>query len=126
VPADLAFARTCYDHLAGTVAVGITNELMRSGLVQLVDTVPTVTRSGRSCFARLGLSADQRTGQRPALRRCLDWSERRPHLGGALPAQLLEFMLDQRWFVPKRPSRALWLTDTGRTSLKAVFGYAAP
>jgi DNA-binding transcriptional ArsR family regulator len=126
VPADLAFARTCYDHLAGTVAVGLTDRLVVTGAVKLDDGNLSVTRAGRGLFTRLGLDVDTPSARRPVVRSCLDWSERRPHLAGALPARLLGYMLEEKWFTRKASGRALWLTDTGRSGLQAAFGYDAP
>jgi DNA-binding transcriptional ArsR family regulator len=124
VPQDLAFARTCYDHLAGSIAVGITDELAASGRIVFVDLQPHLTDTGIVFFESLGLPEPPPTSRRATIRRCLDWSERKPHLGGALPAGLLQYMLSEKWFARKQSGRALRLTDSGRQGPQEVFGYA--
>ncbi len=125
VPADLAYARSCYDHLAGTVAVGLTDHLVDKGLVEYIDTAAHLTSSGEDLFSELGFVTKAISG-RPALRRCLDWSERKTHLAGGVPAQLLDIMIEQRWFLRSATRRGLQLTDTGRAGLIDQFGYHAP
>jgi DNA-binding transcriptional ArsR family regulator len=119
VPADVAFARTCYDHLAGTVAVGLADHLAATGMVVAGD--PALTDAGRDVLAGLGVALD-----RPGLRRCLDWSERRPHLAGPVAARLLDRFVEDRWVVRAGGSRAVRLTAAGRAGLADVFGFVAP
>jgi hypothetical protein len=126
VPAALVYARRCYDHLAGTLAVGLTEHLAATGAVVLVDLAPELTPAGASLFESIGVGSDPAGGRRPPVRRCLDWSERRPHLAGEAPAALLTYLLEQRWLRPKRINRAMELTGTGRAGLQEVFGYRAP
>lgn len=130
VPADLAYARTCYDHLAGTVGAGLTQRLLVAGAIEGDERNLSLTCAGRALFSQLDLGLDldleATSARRPVVRSCLDWSERRPHLAGKLPARLLDHMLDAKWFTRKASSRALWLTDTGRNGLQATFGYVAP
>ena len=126
VPGDLALARSCYDHLAGAIAVGLTEALNRMGAIEFVDLDPRLTETGASFFSQFDLAEPPSSSRRPAVRRCLDWSERKPHLGGALPAQFLDFMLREKWFVRKGSSRALRITEAGRAGLEEAFGYLAP
>lgn len=126
-PPRLRQARTCYDHLAGTVGVHLHDRLLALGWLAAGpgsrdgDLAPTA--AGRKGFAELGIDLDALQ----ALRRrfgygCLDWSERRPHLGGALGAALLETALRRKWFARDLDSRILAVTARGRTELAARFG----
>ena len=120
----MVFARTCYDHLAGVVAVGLTNAMVDRGDIEFVDTAATITPQGRAHLAAMGVS--DASSNRQEVRRCLDWSERQPHLAGAIPANLLNHMLGQRWFIRRPSNRALELTTTGRDELADHFNYVAP
>ncbi|GHF75947.1 DNA-binding transcriptional ArsR family regulator [Amycolatopsis bartoniae] len=102
----LAFARTCYDHLAGTLGVALRDGLVRAGLVD-VQAGLTLTSRGREVLAELGVPVPE-AGRRPLLRDCLDWTERRDHFGGALPAALLDHALGEGWVV-REPHRAIRL-----------------
>ncbi|MFC0107591.1 ArsR/SmtB family transcription factor [Kibdelosporangium aridum] len=99
----LAAARTCYDHLAGALGVAI-----RDGMAakRLLDTSSglSLTRAGRTVLRQLGVVAPETT--RPMLRDCLDWTERREHLSGALPAALLGKALGDGW-LERRPDRGI-------------------
>lgn len=112
--AALRDARTCYDHLAGRVGVGVTERLVRLRLLQDADASYLVTRRGEAWFHELGVDVDEvRASRRGFAPRCLDLTERRPHLAGALGAALAD-AVKQRGFVRPRPgSRALRLTDAG-------------
>ena len=114
----LAVARTCYDHLAGAWGVAVYDGLTRTGLLGTVDGV-VLTPAGRAWFAEVcGQSAASSPGRRPAVRACLDWTERRTHLGGAVGAALLRRALEDAWFVrdPAVP-RALTVTPHGRRTM---------
>lgn len=100
----LAFARTCYDHLAGTLGVALRDGLLRTGLID--DHAGLVlTDRGAERLHELGIlaapnppgSRSASRGGRPALRPCLDWTERREHLGGAVPAAILDHAVDAGW-----------------------------
>jgi DNA-binding transcriptional ArsR family regulator len=122
VPSDLAFARSCYDHLAGTVAVAMNDRLIEIGAISCHDTHPQLTDAGRDLFGAIGIAPQSvPRASRPVVRYCLDWSERRHHLGGALPAALLTQMISERWCT-RRSSRALQFTDLGRQHLRDQFG----
>jgi DNA-binding transcriptional ArsR family regulator len=122
VPSDMAFARSCYDHLAGTVAVALADRLIEIGAIAYDDTLPRLTDIGRDLFAAIGIIPISPVGAtRPVVRHCLDWSERRHHLGGALPAALLSHMLSERWCT-RRSSRALRFTELGRHHVREQLG----
>src|SRR5262249_17310176 len=112
--AALRAARTCYDHLAGIVAVTLAEGLERRRLLVARDAnLYEVTRDGERWFTgTLQIDvAELARGSRPLARRCVDWTERRPHLAGALGASVLGRFLEQRWIARVRGSRAVRLTD---------------
>ncbi|HVV10366.1 helix-turn-helix domain-containing protein [Amycolatopsis sp.] len=104
----LAFARTCYDHLAGTLGVALREGMLSSGIIAVDDGL-ALTPHGREVLTGLGVDIPAR-GRRPLLRDCLDWTERRDHLGGALPAALLTHAVDKGW-LRREPHRAIRLAD---------------
>ncbi len=126
-PNRLRSARTCYDHLAGTVGVSLHDRFKALGWLSTVskpgDNYYDVTASGTKAFEALGIDLQATR----ALRRrfacaCLDWSERRPHLGGALGAAILKIVLNKKWVVQDLDSRALTITNLGRREIRARFG----
>lgn len=120
--ARIGFARTCYDHLAGRVGVAVFDSLVDHGwLVVAGDVVDLGPHGGR--FDEVGVDASAaRHGRRCFARPCLDATERRPHLAGALGAALCTAVLDRRWFVRVLPGRGLRLTEHGAAQLPGVFG----
>lgn len=131
VPAGLVYARTCYDHLAGTLAVALTEHLHNTGVIAPGENGPKITDDGRAMLEALGVmesaAATRRSAsRRPTVRACLDWSERKHHLAGTMPAGLLRYMMDQRWFRHRTPGRGLELTAAGRTGLADTFAFDAP
>ncbi|CAI9405008.1 ArsR/SmtB family transcription factor [Nocardioides sp. T2.26MG-1] len=112
----LGYARTCYDHLAGRCGVALHDALLQHGwLTDAYD----VTPAGAAALAGWGVDVEAARGLRRSFARpCLDWTERRPHLAGALGAGLGAALVDRGWFEPRSPdSRALRLTDRGRDEL---------
>jgi DNA-binding transcriptional ArsR family regulator len=119
----LRFARTCYDHLAGWVAVAIADALVVGGHVVLGDDGGEVTPVGSAFLADFG--ADLETSaysRRIFCRPCLDWSERRYHIAGHVGAELCRCCLQRGWFQRDRDSRALHLTPAGAVGLLEKFG----
>lgn len=119
-PSRLRAARTCYDHIAGTVGVLLHDRLQALGWL---TTAYDLTREGTKALETLGIDIEATR----ALRRrfacgCLDWSERRPHVGGALGAVLLKVSLKRKWVVQDLDSRALTVTSLGRREMLARFG----
>jgi hypothetical protein len=86
----MRLARTCYDHLAGRLGVAIADALVAQGHVEMDDEAGLITAGGAAFFTRIGISLpnSSRRLTRPLCRPCLDWSERRPHLGGRLGAAI--------------------------------------
>lgn len=117
-PVSLRKARTCYDHLAGEVAVGIYDFLQQEKWITPEGSA--LTECGQQHFARLGLTPAQ--GQRRKLCcGCLDWSERRFHLGGALGAGLLQLCEAQGWLTRTPGYREVGITASGKLALKKHF-----
>lgn len=123
----LRAARTCYDHLAGVLGVTLYDRLVAlgwlTGATKAADTACDLTPPGVAAFQSLGIDVEERR----LLRRrfayaCTDWSERRPHLAGALGAALLDVALEKRWVTRDRDSRALNVTALGYRDLRATFG----
>ena len=121
--AALRLARTCYDHMAGRLALAITDALCASERIVLTDGVGMVSAEGRRFFRDFGLDLDEpSTTQRPLCRTCLDWSERRPHLAGRLGAGILRRVIDLGWVSPMAGSRALGITRIGEAVFVGSFG----
>jgi DNA-binding transcriptional ArsR family regulator len=91
----LALARTCYDHLAGALGVALRSGMLRAELVDDSSGL-VLSERGRGVLSDLGVRIPAR-GRRPMLRDCLDWTERREHFGGALPAALLVRAVEGNW-----------------------------
>lgn len=123
-PRDLALrrARTCYDHMAGEIAVQLADRWLASGWIKKDGEEWLLTASGSRGFASLDIPLPDAAVRRPALRPCLDWSERRPHLGGQLGACVLESLLSRDWVRRRRDSRVLLVTDEGERALSKWSG----
>jgi hypothetical protein len=122
---DLRFCRTCYDHLAGQVGIAVTDSLTRQG--HLEPKGPRdwqLTPSGELFCGKLGvdLGAARQASTRHFARQCLDWSERRPHISGALGAAIADTFFRRGWAERLRRSRTVRLTDSGRRALGSHFG----
>jgi DNA-binding transcriptional ArsR family regulator len=118
-------ARRCYDHLAGAASLTVVNSLVQKQLLRpRGESAFEVTMLGERWFAEV-MQIDVAAltqGRRPLARRCLDWTERRPHLAGALGAALLNRMLAKRWFASVSDSRALRITSRGHSALTDLEG----
>lgn len=122
--AALRLARSCYDHLAGRLAVALLDALESQGHLRLsVDRAAAEpTPEGLRFLADFGVDLDAPApGRRPLCRTCLDWSERRPHLAGRLGAGLLDRLLALGWLARLPGSRALTITRAGEAGLAATF-----
>ncbi|MDA8205803.1 MAG: helix-turn-helix domain-containing protein, partial [Thermaerobacter sp.] len=110
----LRFARTCYDHLAGEVGVALTDKMVELGLIQVEGRDFVVTVDGSKWFHEFGIDvAGIRRGRRHFARQCLDWSERRHHLAGALGAALTNRLLELTWVERVARGRAVRVTSAG-------------
>ncbi len=120
---QLRTARTCYDHIAGRLGVALTDALTRRKHILLTDDGGVVTRAGEKHLAGFGIGLDAiRQGRRTFCRPCVDWSERRPHLAGALGAALANRCLELGWVARIRDSRALKISAKGESGFKEIFG----
>jgi len=124
-PGRLRGARTCYDHIAGVLGVALHDRLFAMGWLAVEPGAATydVTAKGSRAFSQFGIDLESAR----ALRRrfafpCLDWSERRAHLGGALGAAVLGLALNRNWVQRDLDSRALRLTAKGRRAMEKEFG----
>jgi DNA-binding transcriptional ArsR family regulator len=117
----LRLARTCYDHLAGRLGVAIADALVAGRAVVLGDDGGEVTADGAAFLAEgLGIDLAGISRRRAFCRPCLDWSERRPHLAGALGAALAETCFARGWIERVRDSRAVAITPRGRLALREL------
>jgi DNA-binding transcriptional ArsR family regulator len=123
-PNRLRAARTCYDHMAGTLGVSLHDRLKTMGwLAAGGDESYEVTAAGVRAFEALGIDVEEiRMLRRRFAFGCLDWSERRSHLGGALGAVLLKLALKKKWVVQDLDSRALRVTSLGQREMRNRFG----
>ncbi|MFD4659271.1 ArsR/SmtB family transcription factor [Kitasatospora sp. NPDC058444] len=123
-----ARARTCYDHLAGRLGVAVSDALLARGLVT-EEAGLAVTERGREWLAAQSIELPPRAGRRggrPVVRGCLDWTERRTHLGGALGAALCRAALDRAWVERIGSGRALRVTPDGGRALRELLGVELP
>jgi DNA-binding transcriptional ArsR family regulator len=125
-PSRLRAARTCYDHLAGVVGVSLHDRFRALGWLSASSNAAgnayDVTVAGAKAFEALGIDIEAtRALRRKFACACLDWSERRPHIGGALGAALLRLALRRKWFVQDLDSRALGITSLGRREMLTRF-----
>lgn len=119
--AALRHARVCYDHLAGERGVALLASLRRRGFVDGEEDALRLTGSGRDFLTSLGLDLAALEGRRrPLCRTCLDWSERRDHLGGSVGAALLELMAARGW-LRREAGRVLRFSPAGASAFEAAF-----
>ncbi|WP_062059006.1 ArsR/SmtB family transcription factor [Aquimarina longa] len=115
----ITYARTCYDHLAGEISVKITDALLKNDIIKTLENVYKVTPIGKKWFESLAIDTDEiRLQKRSFAHPCLDWSERKHHLAGALGATFLMMMLQQDWVRRKKDCREVIITAKGKIELK--------
>jgi DNA-binding transcriptional ArsR family regulator len=115
-------ARLCYDHLAGELGVLIYDGLERHGCFVHANDGLSMNESGWALLSKLGVSATRiPQTRRPLCRACVDWSERRHHLAGALGAALVARLMELRWAKRLPHSRALHVTAQGEHTIREVF-----
>ncbi|MER6144565.1 winged helix-turn-helix domain-containing protein [Streptomyces sparsogenes] len=120
-PDPLARARTCYDHFAGRLGMAVTDAMVERRLLR-TDGVFELTDAGLEWCARVGIDlADG--GRRPTVSSCLDWTERRRHLGGVAGARLCALSLRRGWVARRdEGGRALRVTDAGERAFGELLG----
>jgi len=124
----LRYARTCYDHLAGQLAVQLTGTFEDEGfLVPSGERDYELSRRGEHFLGKWNIDvATVRQSRRNFARRCLDWTERRDHIGGALGAAVCDQLLASGWVIRDKHSRAVYVSLTGRRELSRLLGHAVP
>lgn len=126
----LGEARTCYDHLAGRAGVALFDAMLGGGLIESLGesddpgrSAYEVTEKGDERLNGLGVDVEKaRAGRRRVAGHCLDWTERRPHLNGALGAAVTARLIELGWFERGTSRRSLVLTEKGHGGLADVFG----
>ena len=135
-------ARTCYDHLAGRLGSGLMAAMISGDLIEggdgLFDPVAAererlsgrghdidyrLTVRGTETLAAFGADLDQPIGRRPFVGYCVDWSEQRHHISGAVGAAMLDRTLELAWIVRQPRGRAVWITPAGAEGLRETFGF---
>lgn len=116
-------ARTCYNHLAGELGVALTEAFMDKGFLHAHEEVYEVTAPGQEWFNRLGIE-NRQLQKKPQnfAKVCLDWSERKPHLGGSLGSAVAHQLFARGWIVRVEGSRAVKLTQPGKLQLQSELG----
>jgi len=118
----LRTARTCYDHIAGLLGVGLAERLTERDFVVLGEEAGEVTPAGAAFLSKLGVDLGAAHAKRRVFcRPCLDWTERKPHIGGAVGAALAIRCFELKWIERMRDGRALTITPAGRRGLMETF-----
>jgi DNA-binding transcriptional ArsR family regulator len=121
-PVQFLHARTCYDHLAGEVAVQVCEAMLKARWMTAEGRDFRVTRLGEKKLAALDVDlASARRSRRALARACVDLTQRRPHLGGALGAALLDLYIARGWILRTQRSRAVSITPRGREAFGKLF-----
>ena len=120
---ELRFARTCYDHLAGALSIAVRDELLRRGALRTQRDDFVLTQEGERFLRRLGIhAAPLRALRRSFASKCLDWTERHHHVGGAVGAALLTRFFEMKWVARMREGRAVRVTEEGERQFEKMFG----
>jgi DNA-binding transcriptional ArsR family regulator len=123
VPIQFLHARTCYDHLAGETAVQVCEAMLKARWLTQEGRDFRVTRLGEKEFAALDVNLDAaRRSRRVLARACVDLTQRRPHVGGALGAALLDLYVARGWILRARRSRVVTITPKGQDAFRRTFG----
>jgi len=119
---NLRAGRTCYDHLAGALGVALTDALVTRGALELAGRDYELSETGATDLSALGVDVDRaRSSRRAFARACLDWSERRPHLAGALGAALADRLFELGWLIRLPGARTVKVTAIGKRELTDRF-----
>ncbi|MEM7043948.1 MAG: helix-turn-helix domain-containing protein, partial [Pseudomonadota bacterium] len=123
-PKDVALrlVRTCYDHLAGTLAVALADAMIARDFVELGDDAGVVTDEGRAFLDNLGFIGLAEPSRRVFCKPCLDWSVRRPHLAGRVGAALRHESFERGWLRRIGDNRAVSVTPKGARAFREHFG----
>jgi DNA-binding transcriptional ArsR family regulator len=120
----LSAARICYDHLAGRLSIALTDALVARRYVVLDDEVAQITSAGARFLTQLGIALPRgRESRRRVARLCLDWTERRPHIAGAVGAAITTRCFDLGWIQRMKRGHAVIVTPSGRRGFRETFGF---
>ncbi len=115
-------ARTCYDHLAGKLGVQLTESMLKAGYLTLEGKQFVLTDEGTLFFTTFGIDLTALKRKRRSFSHaCLDWSERRYHLAGALGCELLNQFFNLGWLLRVPSIRAIKVTEKGKIGFKEIF-----
>jgi len=123
--ADMRRARICYDHLAGEIAVALTDTMVARGQIEIGADGAVLTDKGRVLLAEIGVELPPEGKVAVFCRPCLDWSERRHHLAGIVGAALYRGFLARGWIRRAQEGRTVTITPPGREALRRHFGVEA-
>jgi DNA-binding transcriptional ArsR family regulator len=119
-------ARICYNHLSGRLSVDLTDSFVARDYVVLEDEVAEITRAGTRFFTEFGIELPTvRSTRRHYCRLCLDWTERRPHIAGAVGAAITKRYFDLGWLERINRSHAVGVTPLGGRGFLKTFGIDA-
>lgn len=123
----IRFARVCYDHLAGELGIKLAGSLVSLGYLGPPEDGFVLRKKGEAALVDLGIDLNElRAGRRRFVRLCLDWSGRRPHLGGALGASLCSRLKELGWVRRGKSTRAVFVTNKGRQGFRDWFDIEVP
>lgn len=120
---ELRFARTCYDHLAGVLSIALRDELLKREVLRHRGDQFALAVGGEKFLREFGIQAGELRGLRRSFaRKCLDWTERHHHVGGAVGAALLTRFFELKWIARTRSSRAVRVTHEGERQFEMRLG----
>ena len=124
---ELSEARICYDHLAGRLSVDLTDFLTTHEYIVVADEAAEITPAGIGFLTEFGIDLSALSSTRRRFcRLCLDWTERRPHIAGAVGAALTKRCFDLGWTERMKHSRAVIVTGSGKRGFLETFGIGTP
>jgi len=124
---ELSAARICNDHLAGRLSVDLTDSLIAHRHIAVDDEAAEITRAGTRFLTDFGVDlAAPSSGRRQFCRLCIDWTERRPHIAGAVGAALTKRCFDLGWTERMKHSSAVVVTASGKRGFRRIFGIGVP
>lgn len=127
VPSGIKYFRHCYKHLAGYAGVMLTDKLLEKGYIYPEGKTYRITPEGKVWFESMGINVEELKEEKPKFaKQCLDFSERRSHLGGRLGDALMKNLMEKGWICQISDSREIRLTGEGKAGLEEVLGLELP